>query len=187
MRLPVLAVSLVLALAASAAVAGNRVAIVPESVLPQHWVLAPGVARAVPGFPAGGDHAKDVCVTVGFQVSNAGETSNFSELKSWTSATGAASPPEEMVAPYVQAAAAAVSLWKFAPVGRARSVYTAATFAFPGGSADAAALRPNCEIADLQDFIGKAQADAQRRGDGVKARLEKAQREVPVYNPLIQN
>jgi hypothetical protein len=187
MRLPILTVSLFLALAASAAVAGNRVPIVPESALPEHWVLAPGVVRAIPGFPTGGDHAKDVCVTVGFQVTNTGETSNFSELKSWTSTTGAAIPPAETVAPYVQAAAAAVSLWKFAPVGRARSVYTAATFAFPGGAGDAVALRPNCEIADLLDFINQAQAEAQRRGDGVKARLEKAQRDVPVYNPLLKN
>ncbi|MEO8160110.1 MAG: hypothetical protein ABI588_01720, partial [Arenimonas sp.] len=149
----VLASSVVAMLSASLAVAEGRVAIVDESKLATHWVPLEGVARVMPGFPTGGDHAQDVCVTIGFQISSKGAIGNFAQLRAWSSGSGAAEPPEALTDPYVQLAAAAISRWQFVAKGRAKAVYTSATFAFPGASTPADAVRAHYQIEDLQAFV----------------------------------
>ena len=166
--------------AAGLASASTRALVVDEEDLARCWTLVKGLPRVVPGFPAGGDHGKDACVTIGFQVSAEGTTLGFSELLSWTSTSASSGelPSTVEVQAYVQSAAAAVSMWHFAPQGRARPVYSSASFAFPGtAGADQAPVLAHCRIHDLEGFIAKQQAAEQRRGNILKSRMESQARD----------
>lgn len=161
--------------AAGLAAASTRALVVDQEDLARYWTPVAGLPRVVPGFPAGGDHGKDACVTIGFQVSAEGTTLGFSELLSWTSTStsGVERPSTAEVQAYVQSAAAAVSMWHFTPYGRARPVYSSASFAFPGtAGADQAPVLAHCRIHDLEGFIAKQQDADQRRGNILKSRME---------------
>jgi hypothetical protein len=71
---------------------------------------------------------------------------------------------EAALEPYVQSAAATVSLWKFAPVGKARQIYTSSSFAFAGSKAlGEEEIRARCRIEDLPAFVAAAQRASRER------------------------
>lgn len=160
--------ALAMLLTAGSAAAADDVTILTEGGAGQYWrPVAETIAMpAYPGIVA--DKSEDVCVGVGYLLNPDGSTSDFAVLNAWGSKTADKKPTDPHFLPFAQNALAAVQRWKFTSTSGAgskvKSIYTAATFAFsttPGS--DAAALRGHCTIADLPDFIAKAQADAYRR------------------------
>ena len=165
--------ALLLSLAAAGALAVGRASIINEKDLGERWLPAPGVVRVIPSLPAGAPRDKDVCVAIGYAISIDGGTSSFTQLQAWSS-DAADAGKDTALQSYVQSAAAAVSMWKFAPKGRARAVFTVATFSFPGNTgADPASVMGHCEIGDLEDFVAKLQAEEQKRGNLLKSQMEK--------------
>lgn len=170
-------------LAAVCASAASRVGIVSEHTLAETWIPAPDAPRVVPGYPASASESTgDVCVNIGFMIEADGKTSNFAELRSWSSATPDAAPPAKLAQPFVQSAAAAVSMWRFVPTkGKARPVYTSASFAFDRSRTQAAeAIRAHCRIEDLAGLIAHARSEQARRRhagrDGKESGLAGAER-----------
>jgi hypothetical protein len=162
-----------LAVLAGPAVA-ERITIVSEADAARIWAPATGVARVVAGYPdAAGDKSQDVCVNIGFLINKDGSTSDFTELKAWSSRSPDADARPEGVQPFVQSAAAAVSLWRFEPVkGKPRSIYTSASFGFAGSrSLPTEQVRAHCAIDDLPGFVARASDKSDRRRD----RLEREQ------------
>jgi hypothetical protein len=155
------------ALFAGLALAGARVAIVDESALAQIWAPDPTQTHFVAGYPStAADQGADVCVTIGFEVGDKGLTSDFTELKSWTSAHPDGVLAAEEVAPYTQIAAAVVSRTRYVPVGKAHAVFTSSTFVFDGNNPlGMEAIRAHCQIEDLQDFVEQLQAQSRKKGD----------------------
>ena len=165
MKAPCLAVATG-ALFATAALASGRITIVSERDAAQSWTATPETARYVAGIPKNApDPGQDVCVTIGYLIDNEGKTSNFVEMKSWSSKAGELKAGNAEVGPYVQVAAATVSLRRFTPVGKARQVYTSASFAFPGSkSLPEADIQARCRIDDLPAFVAAAdRANKDRR------------------------
>ena len=165
-------VALAMLSTAGSAAAADKATILSEGGAGQYWrPVAETIAMpAYPGIIA--DKSEDVCVGVGYMLNSDGSTSDFAVLNAWGSKTDnktKATNPHFL--PFAQNSLAAVQRWKFSstsgPGSKVKPIYTAATFAFtttPG--ADAAALRGHCTIADLLDFIAKAQAEAYgRRGN----------------------
>ena len=145
----------------------DRIDIVSEAQASTRWQPDPAHRRYVAGYPeAATDRTRDVCVSIGYLIKIDGSTSNFTEMKSWGSggADGALTPAQ--AEPYVQVAALVVSRWRFVPVGRARSIYTSATFAFDGSKAlGEAAIRDHCRIDDLRAFVARGDARANLNRD----------------------
>lgn len=177
--------ALLIALPCASAVAADRMVVVNEGATAKTWAADPAKPRVVPGYPATFvDKSEDACVSIGYLLNRDGSTSDFTLLKSWGSRTPGSSEVQSRLDPLGQAAVAAVQQWRFIPAqgnrSRIKPVYTAATFAFssqPGG--DREAIRAHCIIADLPAFIAKAQADAYRRGNLQKGRLERDRVENP--------
>jgi hypothetical protein len=167
-------------LAAICAVASGRVNIVSENQAGASWTLAPDAPRVVAGYPgAAVDKTQDVCVNIGYLIDKDGKTSQFTQLKGWSSARPDREPEQAALQPFVQSAAAAVSMWRFVPVdGKPRSIYTSASFAFAGGKGAAGdEIRGRCRIADLAGFVARVQAKLARRGDLSRARTERMRNE----------
>jgi hypothetical protein len=166
------------ALFAGLAFAGSRIAIVNESALTQMWAPDPTQRHYVAGYPSNAaDPSADVCVTIGYEVGDKGTTSDFTELKSWTSAHPDGVLAAGEVAPYTQIAAAVVSRTRYVPVGKAHAVFTSSTFVFDGSNPLAdEAIRAHCQIADLQDFVEQLQSQSKKKGDldsdALRRRLE---------------
>ena len=150
---------LVLVLAAGAALSSptslaGRITIVSEDQAPERWIHAPDQPRVVAGYPAtAADQHRDVCVNIGYLIRSDGRTSDFSQMKAWSSDGG------DDVQAYVQVAAAAVSMWRFVPAAKkVHPMYTSASFAFAGSQAlPAEDIRSRCRIADLPGHVQKAQ------------------------------
>lgn len=149
--------------------AADKATILSEGGAAQYWRPVPE-SIAMPAYPGiVADKSEDVCVGIGYMLNTDGSTSDFAVLNAWGSKTDKkikATDPHFL--PFAQNSLAAVQRWRFSttsgPESKVKPIYTAATFAFstaPG--ADAAALRSNCTITDLPDFIAKAQAEAYRR------------------------
>ena len=164
MKATTLAVATGAFLAAAAALASGRITIVSEHEAAQSWTPAPG-PRIVAGYPkSAADPGQDVCVTIGYLIDKEGKTSNFVAMKSWSSAADKGKAAEAALEPYVQSAAATVSLWKFAPVGKVRQIYTSSSFAFAGSKALAEEeIRTRCRIEDLPAFVAAAHRDSRDR------------------------
>jgi protein tyrosine phosphatase (PTP) superfamily phosphohydrolase (DUF442 family) len=167
-------------LAALGASASGRITIVSEDHAQESWAPAPDEPRVLAGYPAtAADKSQDVCVNIGYLIDKDGKTSEFTQMKAWSSAHPDGSIDQGSLQPFVQSAAAAISMWRFVPVGgKAHSIYTSATFAFP--SAPGAATTPileHCRIGDLADFVAQAKANQDRRGDLSRARTERARSE----------
>ena len=164
--------ALAAALLAAGAAAAGRIDIVSEAQVAQDWRPDPNQRRFVAGYPeSAADKSRDVCVNIGFLIKADGSTSNFTEMKSWSSgaADGILTPAE--ADPYVQIAAAVVSRWRFVPVARPRSIYTSASFAFDGSkSLGSAGILERCRIDDLPAFVALAKARADRLSRGVDQR-----------------
>ena len=163
-------------LVAGLALAGGRVAIVSEGGFADRWAPAPDQPRVVAGYPStAADKTRDVCVNIGYMIGPDGSTSQFTEMKSWTSGQPQdAMPDEKQMEPYVQIAAAVVSRWKYVPVGKPKPVFTSATFAFDGSkSLSEEGIRSRCFIGDLQDYVAQMQSKDQERGNLDKMREQR--------------
>jgi len=173
-RFVVATAALAAAAGAFAAGAANRVVILSEPDLGEAWAPGPEVGRYVAGYPeAASDKSLDTCVTLGYVIGADGVTSDFVELKSWSSATPNAVPDSKVIKSYVVTAAAVVAHWRYLPVGnKPRPAFTSTTFVFEGQPAQAtssAALRERCSIGDLAAFIAQVRNAAwlkhNRRGN----------------------
>lgn len=167
-------------LLAFVASASGRVAIVSEHQVGEDWTPAPDLPRVLVGYPASAaDKSRDVCVSIGFMIEKDGSTSNFSHVKSWSSATPDAEPAPEQLQPFVQSAAAAVSMWKFVPATRKpRPVYTSAAFVFEGSQSPGPdAIRARCRIENLTAFVSQAKEREARKGDLERGRQERNRQE----------
>lgn len=155
-------------LLAFAAGASGRVGIVSEHRLAREWTPGPGHPHEVAYPVAAADKSPDVCVSIGFMIQPDGTTTDFTELKSWSSASAEAAPSQAAVGIFVQSAAALVSRWRFVPTKpRPRPVYTSASFAFDGGHPLAPeAIRERCRIGDLAAFVARAQSSRRELGRG---------------------
>ena len=158
-RRPLLVLSLSLLACADAAAERSRV--VDEGGIRDEWMLAEGVQLAAPGYPAKyRDRGDSVCVAIGYAIDpKTGATRDLALLKQWTSA-GTAEPEAGYFDAYVEAAAAALSQWKFQPrpeVASPRRTVTVATMTFNGiDGTPPATLRSNCAIKDLSAFLQDA-------------------------------
>lgn len=185
-----LLVTALLAVLGSAA-AADKATILSEGGAAQYWRPVPE-SIAMPAYPGIiADKSEDVCVGVGYMLNTDGSTSDFAVLNAWGSKTDPKTKPTDPhFLPFAQNALAAVQRWKFSSTSGSGSmvkpIYTAATFAFSTtAGADAAALRRNCTIADLPDFIGKAQAEAyRRRGNLNKNTMDRNRTQNPAEIPL---
>jgi hypothetical protein len=159
---------LALGLAVAGIASAGAPAILSEGGATTYW--RPAAAFPDPGVPAGvPDANEDVCVSVGYQIQADGSTSEYSLLNSWTSKHSRGLPSKDAYALYAQMAVATLMQRKFVPAEagatKPPAVYTAATFAYSGrADADRAAIRARCAIADLPEFIAKAQREATRKG-----------------------
>jgi len=169
--------------------AADRVAILSEGAAASLWSPAPGVARVLPPYPANlADKSEDACVSLGYLLKEDGSTSDFAVLTSWGSKTTEGKAPAGHFDPYAQSASAAVKEWRFVPAGgghaNIKPIYTAATFAFSSNPAtDLKPLRDHCVIADLPEFIKRAQEDAYKKGNLNKGQMQRDRTQNP---PMIQ-
>jgi len=164
----------------------NRIDIVSELEAPKVWQPDPGARQFVAGYPeAAPDKSRDVCVSIGYLIDADGKTSNFTEMSSWTGASPDGAMKQAEAAPYVQVAALVVANYKFVPVGRAHSIYTATTFAFDGSKKlGEEAIRGQCRIADLPGLVARAKQRADSRGDLARARRETYDRDRSMVEPM---
>jgi hypothetical protein len=162
-------------LLASGVASAGRIDIVSEAQLAQAWQPDPNAKAYVAGYPdAVSDKSRDVCVNIGYLIKVDGSTSDFTEMKTWSSDAPEGKPKAEDARPYVQLAAALVSQRRFVPVSKPRSVYTSATFAFDGSNSLAEeAILERCRIDDLPTFVARAKSRADSRGDLSRARADR--------------
>ncbi len=173
------------------AAAADKATILSEGGAAQYWRPVPE-SIAMPAYPGiVADKSEDVCVGVGYMLNTDGSTSDFAVLNAWGSRTdGKTKATDPHFLPFAQNALAAVQRWKFSstsgPESRIKPIYTAATFAFTtNAGSDAATLRGHCTIADLPDFIAKAQAEAyRRRGNLNKNTMDRNRTQNPGQIPL---
>jgi len=145
----------------------GRANIVNEKDAAQTWKPDPNGQHYVPGYPTKALNPRsDACVTVGYLIQKDGSTTNFTELKSWSSDTPDRAPKPSESEPYVQLAAAVVARTKFVPVQpKAHPVYTSATFAFDGSkSLGEDAIRAHCLIEDLPKYVAELKEKAANQG-----------------------
>jgi len=160
MKLAVAGVALAASLSGGVAWAGSddrEAPVVEEGRLGETWAAAAGATFPAPGYPARfAGRGDDVCLAVGYAVGRDGTTGDFAVLREWTSAPGETQPQDYWDA-FAQAAANAISQWRFAPREGIppRRTYTVATVAFTGR--DAAGVRDNCRIDDLAHELAERQ------------------------------
>jgi hypothetical protein len=142
---------------------------VDEGGIDKDWAVVQPQAQAP--VPAGSAH--EVCVALGYKINRDGRTSDVVVLKGLLD--GAEAGQDARLAPYAQAAAAAVTQWRYEPkpgASSSRVMFTSVSVAFPregGSSADD--LRKPCVITGLKEFIAKAQT--QNRTEANNADMEK--------------
>ena len=156
--------TLTLAVLACGTAAAGRINIISEQDVTRSWSRAPNAAMVIAGYPSQVPQpSPNVCLNLGYMIKADGSTSDFVQMKIWSSdpsqLAGSAS-----LEPFVQSAAAAVSMWKFVPTkGKGRSVYTSATFAFDGSKTlSAGQIEEYCRIADLTGFVMKAKEESDK-------------------------
>ncbi|CAN5282809.1 hypothetical protein BH11PSE14_BH11PSE14_06660 [soil metagenome] len=157
----------------------DRPATVSESEAATYW--QPKSPMTEPALPVSApDASEDVCVSLGYMVKADGTTSDYALLRSWGSKHPRGIPDSAAYSVYSRTAVAATMQHSFtaAPSMAAKpvSIFTATTFAFPAAGGDRAAVRARCAIANLPDFVRRAQEDSyRRRGDLNKGRVDRAQ------------
>lgn len=176
---------------AGMALAADPVTIVSEGASASLWRPDPAVPPMAAGYPSKlADKTEDVCIGIGYLLKEDGTTSDYSLLTSWGSKGDAGAQAGGRLDPFAQNAVAVVSRWRFVPLdggkrAALRPLYTAATFAFSTNpAADLEALRGHCRIADLPDFVAKAQAAAYKKGNPDKGRMERNRAQNPAAIPL---
>jgi len=147
-------VASVLASCMATAGAVEHVKVVPEGGLAQNWIVMPGTALAAPGYPGEfANRGDDVCVAVGYRVQPDGTTSDYLTMRNWSSSKRYREPAPGYWDAYSQAAAAALSQWRFAPkaADSNAAVDTVAVMTFRGQSSTRThdELRGKCEIPNL--------------------------------------
>lgn len=177
-RLAALGTVVAAAAAATATAADRRLIIVSEGVS-RDWQRATGTVATVPGYPpVVADRSADVCVGIGYLIGKDGLPSEFTVLKTWSSAQPDAKKTLGLD-PFTQSAVGTVQGWRFEPVAGKRSPkpnYTAATFAFSSKPAtDKGELIGRCKVSDLPSFIAEAQAEAFKRGNINKGLIDRSQ------------
>lgn len=188
LRIASLVLGLGLAFVAGA-LAADRVTILSEGGASGFWRPASASSQPQPPYPASlADKSEDVCVSLGYMLNADGSTSDLALLTSWGSKQPKDGAGPGQYQPFTQYAAAVVKQWRFVPVdgGHAsmKPVYTAASFAFTTNAAtDREQLRAHCVIADLPEFIKKAQEDAYKKGNLNKGQMQRDRAQSP---PVIQ-
>lgn len=159
-----------IALPASAA---DKIPVVNESTLGTQWTLVPE-SRQAPVYPSAYAAKQDkVCVTVGYVIGADGFTSDYSLVKSWSSANTSSRNTDYWGA-FAEAASQALAQRQYAPKDgtAARPVFTSTTYAFGG---DDEATQAHCAIADLATRMVELRYNdrANRKmSGGIYARLE---------------
>lgn len=164
-------------LPASPSLAADRVRVVQEGGLRDDWIVAKGTTLTAPAYPSEfASRGDSVCVAVGYLVRRDGGTSDYALLKAWSSSTGTAEPLAGYWDGFAQAAAHALSQWKFAPrEGRnPEPVFTVATMTFRG-STEAIPIGDRCRVADLAGLVREQKANRFYNGIG-RHDLDRAQR-----------
>lgn len=159
--------------------------IADEGTIAKDWTPVGNAALATPAYPTVTGNRDDVCVALGFRINRDGTTSDFSLLKAWSAGSADAPPPDRELKPFLQAAAAAVSTWRFAATPDAsanRVVYTAASIAFVSDPThQGTEVSAHCRISNLKQFIADAQSQANKRGSLNRNQLERSQSQIS-YN-----
>lgn len=145
----------------------DRIRVVNEGGIRTEWMLSPGFKLAMPVYPPEyvtqqAAPQAEACVALGYLINPDGTTSDFSLLKSWTSAEGQKSNQEYWAA-FANASAQALSQWRFQPrpeVTAPRPVYTVATMMF---AAKSPGLRSRCAIPDLAARLRELRQDSSAR------------------------
>ncbi len=162
-------IAVALASAAVLAKTEERVDIVTEGGIGKHWGAAPGASFAAPGYPAAmKERAANVCLSIGYSLDpKKGEPSDLILLQSWSRDKDDHALTDKELDPFVQAAAAALSQWRFQAKETAMKnvhTFTAATMTFAGAESTRPDNLPGqCRIADLPAFVEKESKNA----DGV--------------------
>ena len=156
------------AVAAKSSKIEDRIEVVTEGGIGKTWAAAPGASFPAPGYPAAmKDRAANVCVSIGYTLSKDGVPSDLSLLQSWSRDRENLALTDAELEPFVQAAAGALTQWRFTPkdgTNHVPTTYTSATMTFNG----AAETRPKslpaeCRIADLQAYVAKQGNEGQSR------------------------
>jgi hypothetical protein len=175
----------------ASAAAADRNRIVNEGGIRDQWMLADGVALAVPGYPAEfKERADNVCVAIGYSIDpRTGNTGDFILLKQWSSA--GAEPEKGYFDAYAASAAGALAQWKFKPrpeVSKPQRTITVATMTFTGKEKmDPAMLRANCAVSDLATAIQSANNDNLKNRNRLRRDMEQTLRNANAAQSLINN
>lgn len=161
---------LALALAAPVAAADQPMRVANEGTIGDKWMLAEGTTLASAQYPAYfAPRGDNVCVALVYTINIDGKTSDFAMAKAWNSEAGESEPVQGFWSAFADAAAAAVSQWRFKPRPEVASpvrTRTVATIGFNGtAGVDGGELRGHCRIADLDDTLRHLKASAFERGD----------------------
>ncbi len=172
-------VTLTLSLLTCGTAVAGPVSIVSEQDVARSWSRAPNVAMVIAGYPKEvAQPSPNVCINLGYMIKLDGSTSDFTQMKVWSSDPAQSASPAALE-PFVQLAAAAVSMWKFVPAkGKGKAVYTSATFAFDGSKTlSTGQIEQNCRIDDLKAFVMKAKEESDKLNGTAKKRDAKKEME----------
>ncbi|MCI4568620.1 hypothetical protein [Lysobacter sp. CFH 32150] len=143
--------------------AAEGIRVVNEGGIRDEWTLPQGYKLAMPVYPAAYvEQPAEVCVALGYLINPDGSTSDFALLKSWTSVDVPNKGSQDYWAAFANAAAQALSQWRFQPrpeVTAPRPVYTVATMIFAGSSD----LRSHCAIPNLATRLRELRQDTSTR------------------------
>jgi hypothetical protein len=165
------AIALMLLLGVPAAHAGqDTIKVVNEGGIRDAWMLAEGVPLAAPGYPAAfATRGDDVCVAMGYRIARDGSTSDYTVLRTWSSAGAGADADATYWDAFARASAGALSQWRFQPrpeAGSPRPVDTVATMTFSGGRGEGgASLRAHCRVDDLPGLLAQVRRERHDRRD----------------------
>jgi len=181
-HIPGLLALALLACGAAHAQEDNKVRVTNEGGIRDEWTLADGVKLSAPGYPGSfAPRGDNVCVAMGYRINPDGTTGEYTMLKGWSSSGGDKEPEEGFWAAYSQAAAGALSQWRFKPrpeVGTPRAVDTVATMTFMGKQPqDAADLRSRCQVADIIALLEQARRERADRSDINRHQIDRAYRQ----------
>jgi len=187
MRITTLMAGVVAVAVAAPGLAAEKVRIVNEGGIKDQWTLAEGAKLAAPGYRAGMvERGDNVCIALGYAINPDGTTSDFSVVKSWSSA--GAEQPDEYWDVFAQASAGAVSQWAFAPrpeVAEPRPTYTVATMQFMGKQPmDGAELRGHCRVDDLAAQLKRNERNNPMNSQ-VRRDIERAERNRQPRPPMV--
>ena len=155
----------------------ERIDIVTEGGIGKNWGAAPGASFVAPGYPAEmKERAANVCLSIGYSLNpKDGMPTDLILLQSWSRDKDDVALTDKELEPFVQAAAGALSQWRFQAKESAQKhvhTFTAATMTFAGAEQTRPDNLPGqCRIADLAAFVEKESKNADRTNRSVLDRL----------------